>query len=133
MKTLVKKLGEVEIFVVEGGRFSAEFDGKKIIRTTLKAVEKEVLGGRPPLKAIFCSDSMFRAEARVVELVKVHGNGNFISTGKEQLWGYHVHQYDESALEELKAIEEEINTLQHRHRQIVTNIPRVTPEMVINR
>lgn len=134
MKTLVKKIGETEIFIVDGGRFSAEFDGKTITRTTLKAVEKEIFHNRPPLKAILVRDSIRgTVEAHVVELVKVHGNGNFIATDKEQYWSYYVHQYDEIALGELKAIEEEILKLQNRHREIVSRIPRVTPEMITNR
>lgn len=123
-RILLKKIGDVPVFITGDGKFEAEVNGKVIQRTTLAATEKELNRTNSPIKAVSVSEGDVIASFRVVNLVKPHKNGNAIDDKGVQVNYFHLRVYDEAVVVEILELQRQCKELEKRAYQLVGKLPR---------
>ena len=125
MKTKLKELDGIEIFVSDDGKFEAEIGGKTLQRVKLLDIEKLIVQQRSAVKVIRVSDR--KAErAEVVEIIAIE-DGRARTKDRELLDRYTpLYVFDEDRLSDLESIINEQRALAARWYAVINSMIRVT-------
>ena len=130
MTTLFKKFGKYDIYLEPSGKFTAEVAGKKISRTSVGALEKELSKFREPVAALRMNG--YDHSPSVLNIVKMHANGNFMTDKGDQVsaggWRDDLRVYDETALDAITDIARRAEALKEEYRQVLARMDKFTKE-----
>jgi len=125
MENKVTEIEGIEIFVDGNGKFNADVHGRKISRTTLKAVEKVILDASQPLKVFTKAYSGFRANED--NIIGIERSGKARTVAGELLGKYeHVYLFDQKIYDKLNELEEARRELNEQSREVMKNAVEVT-------
>lgn len=123
-KTSFKKIGEIEVFIREDGKFEAKIAGKTVTKRALSEIEREISKQAGALPAYQLSRYM-HSPKKVEILGFENGRARLKEDGRLSSYGYQFYIIDENTLEILARIRTAIRDLEERWTDEVNSLERV--------
>lgn len=131
-ETKIKSVSGTDIFVGGDGKFFATINGRRVVRTQMRDLEKLIMAESTPVPALQVSrHNIFAPE--VIKITAVDSKGVFRGEGGKLIheWSKAVFLPDDDVLAELKQLCEEERALRERWEQVVDRLTPMTREYVL--
>lgn len=112
-------IGDVQVWILDNGKFEATLDGRTITRADFASVKREINKDATPVRAIAMGrwgDSI--TETRIRRVIEVDSDGRYRIEGDRSLHDDQLYVWDAAALERIIQIEHDLKQLLHERYEL---------------